>query len=133
MALMTDAVTFTPDNLAGYAGAVFDAVVAQPELLALTTWRNFERSDATDAERISYRTKLAAIRAAQRAGTIDSELPPEDVLAMVMALTTSWLNAAPALKELGRGHALGRQRLAAHRAALVRVVSRALAPARDPA
>jgi AcrR family transcriptional regulator len=126
MALMTDAVPFTPEDLGGYAGGVFDAIVAHPELLRLTTWRNFERAQPTEPELISYREKLAAVRAAQKAGAIDPELPAEDVLAMLMALVTSWLNAAPALKELGRGDALGRRRLAAHRAALVRVVSRAL-------
>jgi hypothetical protein len=124
-----DAVPFTPEDLGGYAGALFDAIVAHPELLTLTTWRNFERAHATEPELVSYGKKLAAVRAAQKAGAIDPELPAEDVLAMVMALATSWLNAAPALKELGRGDARGRRRLAAHRAALVRVVSRATAPA----
>jgi hypothetical protein len=94
----------------------------------LATWRNFERDLATDWETAAYAAKLAQVRTAQDAGWIDPELSAVDVMAIVLALATSWLNASPPLKAVSRGDPAGRSRLRAHRAALVRVVTRALSP-----
>src|SRR5205085_1930177 len=94
MSELTDAVPFTPEDLGGYVGALFDQLVANPDLVRLAAWRNFERDQATEPETAAYATKLAQVRAAQAAGWIDSELPATDVLAIVLALATSWLNAS---------------------------------------
>ena len=125
---LADAVPFTPEDLGAYVGALFDQLVANPDVVRLTIWRNLERDRTTEQETAVYATKLAQVRAAQHAGAIDSELPAADVMAIVMALAMSWVTAPPPLKALSRGDPASRGRLRAHRAALVRVVTRALSP-----
>jgi AcrR family transcriptional regulator len=126
---LTEAVPFTPDDLPGYAGALFDHLAGESKVLRLATWRNFERSAASDAERASYAGKVAAIKAAQKAGTVDAAIPAADLLAMLMSLVTSWLSAPAALTELGGGaDPMVPRRLKRHREALVEVVARAVAP-----
>jgi AcrR family transcriptional regulator len=127
LGVLTEAVPFTPDDLPGYAGALFDRLARQPKVLRLATWRNFERAAASDPERASYARKVAAIKAAQKAGTVDAAIPAADLLAMLMALVTSWLSAPAALKELAGGNdPMGARRLNQHRQALVEVVARAV-------
>jgi hypothetical protein len=121
-------VPFTPADLPGYAGALFDQIADQPKVLRLATWRNFERASASDFERASYAGKVAAIAAAQLDGTIDAAIPAPDLLAMLMSLVTSWLSAPVALRELGGAEPLSARRLEQHRDALVEVVARAVAP-----
>jgi AcrR family transcriptional regulator len=125
---LTDAVPFDAADLPAYAGAVFDQVVTDPQVLALTTWRNLERGTATDAERASYRAKVKAVTAAQKAGQVTDAIPAVDLMAMIMSLLTSWLGAAPALKELGGTDPLGPRRLKQHRKALVEAIARLVAP-----
>jgi len=127
--VLTDAVPFTPADLPGYAGRLFDRLAGQPKVLRLATWRNFERAEASEAERASYACKVAAIKAAQKAGTVDAAIPAADLLAMIMSLVTSWLSAPAALKELGGGaDPMAARRLKQHRLALVEVVARAVTP-----
>lgn len=126
--VLTEGVPFDADDLPGYAGRLFDALAADPQVLALSTWRNFERPEASDAELESYRSKLDAIAAAQRRGTVDKALPPVDVLAALMALMASWLTSAAALKQLSGPEPLGPRRLRQHRRALVEIVRRMVTP-----
>jgi AcrR family transcriptional regulator len=129
LGVLTEAVPFTPEDLPGYAGALFDRLAGEPKVLQLATWRNFERTAASEFERASYARKVAAIKAAQRAGTVDAAIPAPDLLAMLMSLVTSWLSAPAALKELGRGaDPMAARRLKQHRQALVEVVARAFGP-----
>ena len=127
LGVLTESVPFTPEDLPNYAGALFDRLVENPTVLRLATWRNFERASATDAERASYAGKVAAIRAAQKAGAIDNAIPPVDLLAILMSLVTSWLSAPAALKQLAGGaDPMAPRRLKQHRRALVEVVARAI-------
>jgi AcrR family transcriptional regulator len=128
LGVLTEAVPFTPEDLPGFAGALFDELVDQPKVLRLATWRDFERESASEHERASYAGKVAAIKAAQQAGTIDASIPPADLLAMLMSLVTSWLSAPAALRELGGGDPLASRRLRQHRRALVDVVARVVTP-----
>jgi AcrR family transcriptional regulator len=128
LAVLTEAVPFTPEDLPGYAGALFDQLAGQPKVLRLATWRNFDRAAASEPERASYGRKVAAIKAAQKAGTADAAIPAADLLAMIMSLVTSWLSAPAALKELGGADPMAARRLKQHRKALVEVVARAVTP-----
>lgn len=128
LGVLTEAVPFTPEDLPGYAGALFDQLAGQPKVLRLATWRNFERAAASEPERASYGRKVAAIKAAQKAGTADAAIPAADLLAMIMSLVTSWLSAPAALKELGGADPMAARRLKQHRKALVEVVARAVTP-----
>jgi AcrR family transcriptional regulator len=129
LGVLTETVPFTPEDLPGYAGALFDQLVDQPKVLRLATWRNFERAAASGPERASYASKVAAIKTAQRAGAVDAAIPAADLLVMLMSLVTSWLSAPAALRELGGGaDPMGARRLKQHRQALVQVVARAVTP-----
>jgi AcrR family transcriptional regulator len=129
LGVLTEAVPFTPEDLPGYAGALFDQLVGHPKVLRLATWRNFERESASERERASFAGKVAAIKSAQKAGTIDAAIPPADLLAMLMSLVTSWLSAPVALRELGGGgDPMAPRRLKQHRRALVEAVARVVAP-----
>jgi AcrR family transcriptional regulator len=131
LGVLTEGVPFDAGDLPGYAAKVFDAIVADPQVLALATWRNFERPEASPGELASYKAKLDAIAAAQKAGRIDATIPPVDLLAALMALVTTWLGSAAALKQLSGADPLGPRRLKQHRRALVEIVTRMVtAPAR---
>ena len=128
LGVLTEAVPFDAEDLPGYAGALFDQLAGQPKVLRLATWRNFDRAAASEPERASYGRKVAAIKAAQKAGTADAAIPAADLLAMIMSLVTSWLSAPAALKELGGADPMAARRLKQHRKALVEVVARAVTP-----
>src|ERR1700742_952482 len=45
--VLADVVPFTPDDLPGYIGALFDALTDDPGLLRLTQWKALERPEAS--------------------------------------------------------------------------------------
>jgi AcrR family transcriptional regulator len=123
------ALRFTAEDLSETAAARFDYMLANPEVQRLAAWRIVERAKPTKAERESYRMRVAAIAAAQRAGQVNSAIPAVDIFAMVLSMSDSWLSAPPALQAVS-GDALGATRLAEHRKALIEVVRRITEPRR---
>lgn len=84
-----------PDDLPGYAVALYDMCLHRPELVRLAAWMRLERNphgellpDDPDAG------KIAAIAAAQTAGRLDPAIDPADVLSMVTAMAMSWSPAS---------------------------------------
>jgi AcrR family transcriptional regulator len=112
---LADAVPFTPDDLPGYAGALFDALADSPELVRLTQWKWLERADASAEEVESYRAKARALVTA--VGGPLAEVAAVDTLLLVLALSTAWSTAPPGVRSLGATSAAARH--AAHRAAVV--------------
>ncbi|MCK6068227.1 MULTISPECIES: TetR family transcriptional regulator [Microbacterium] len=95
---MVNSVPLRGDDLPGYAVALYDAYLARPDIVRLTTWARLERrpagdlyDDGTDHNRL----KIDAIREGQRAGSIDPTLDPHDVLSLVTAMSMSWSPASP--------------------------------------
>jgi AcrR family transcriptional regulator len=127
---LADAVPFTPDDLPGYAAALFDHLIGHPKLMRLGTWKLLERPEVVDAELDAYRAKLEAIGHAQRAGHL-SAFDPVDLLIFVLALASAWFAASPALHSLAAKDPTSPERLAAHRAAVATAV-RALTTATVP-
>jgi AcrR family transcriptional regulator len=121
--ILEEAAPVRGEDLASYAGAVFDHLSEHPRTLRLVNWRDLERPRPGDADRAVVAAKLAEVERAQRAGVITDAIPPADLLAMVMRLALSWLAAPVALQELG-----GDAEPAAHRAALVEAVRRLTQP-----
>lgn len=116
---MSEAVPFTPDDLPGYAGALFDHLIEHPEHLRLATWAQLERPAAGPAETAAYTAKVKAIAETQpTAGDVE----PADILALLLGLTTAWFGASPALRGLASAEPFSRERLATHRAALIATV-----------
>ena len=120
-------------DLAAYAVARFDFMLAHPETARLAAWRRFERNDHhSETEVDSYRAKVDAVAAAQREGRLDDSLPAVDLFAIVLRITESWLDAPPALAAVSGPEPRSTARLQEHRAALLEAVRRITAP-RTPA
>lgn len=115
---VADAVPFAPDDLPGYATALFDHLVADPRLMRLGTWKGLERPEAVPAEVEAYRSKRQAVADAQRAGRVSAALDPADLLILIQGLAGAWFAASPALRGLGAADPATPERLAAHRAAI---------------
>lgn len=89
LVLMLDAVPFTADDLPAYAGALFDFVVANPQLARLVRWHQLERPGVMNQlpqTTASTERKLDALAAAQKAGTISAALPADQLHLMMLAL-----------------------------------------------
>lgn len=126
LARLAEDVPFDAEDLPGYAGALFDYLLDDPQILRLTTWAQLERSKSTAAEIDAYRPKIEAIGLAQRAGTVTDTAEPADVLSIVLALATAWANASPALRTLAKDPAWDRPRVQAHRRAMIEATRAAI-------
>jgi AcrR family transcriptional regulator len=124
---LADAVPLTPDDLPGYAGALFDALNDAPDLLRLTRWRGLERHDAAPGEVASHREKAQAIQAAM-------DLPDErtaiDIFEIVVAMSCAWTDMPDGLKTVGRLRPAARRQ--AHRAVVVQAVAAVCAELAGP-
>jgi AcrR family transcriptional regulator len=88
--------TFTADDLPGYATRVFDFAIAYPDLMRLMAWSNLERNTHTLAERVaSHDDKVAEMTKAQNAAQLATTFPPSFLLTAVMTLATAWTAASP--------------------------------------
>ncbi|MBV2353858.1 TetR family transcriptional regulator [Streptomyces sp. J2-1] len=114
--LLVDVVGFTPADLPAYTGALFDAFVADPELIRLTQWKMLERPEASAAELESHLSKAQAVADAYGA---DLETGM-DALMIALAAAQSWLFTPPAIRNPA-GDDEG-ARLKRHRAAVVAAV-----------
>lgn len=125
LGVLTDSVPLVADDLPAWAGALFDRLVAEPHVLQLAVWRNVERAGASAHELQSYARKLETIKRSQRAGRLRTDIAAGDLLALVLGMVTSWLQAPVALKQLAGGaDSSSRRVLKRHRAALVDAVAR---------
>ncbi|MGC4808790.1 TetR family transcriptional regulator [Micromonospora sp. DT233] len=110
---LAEAVPFDADHLPGYAGELFDLLDQSPHVRRLTLWAALERSQPIAVEVEAYRAKVDAVRAAQQVGRLRADIPAVELLAMVLALVTSWDTASWSLKALrpdaGRSGGLDRR------------------------
>jgi AcrR family transcriptional regulator len=97
---LAEAAPFDADHLPSYAGELFDLLDQRPHVRRLTLWAALERPQPIDAEVETYRAKIAALEAAQAAGQVRADIPAAELLAMVLALVTSWDTASWSLKAL---------------------------------
>lgn len=121
----------TEDDLPGYAGRMFDHLLAHPEALRLSLWRQLERPaigpDAADV----YTAKVQAMT--DQHGTVHpSGLPAIDLLVLVQGMAASWLISPTDLLAADGTDPAGPDRLAGHRAALVEAVRRISTPGPPP-
>lgn len=87
---------FTPGDLPGYAGRVFDFAMAHPDLMRLMAWSALERPPGSQAERTASRdAKVAALAGAHSAHPGPGNLPPAFLLTAIMTLATAWTPASP--------------------------------------
>jgi AcrR family transcriptional regulator len=82
---------FTPDDLPGYAGKLFDWAIANPDLMRLLAWCTLEQKPNGSADRgAAFRGKISRLAAAQQAGDVGRAFPAEFLLTAVMSLSTAW-------------------------------------------
>jgi AcrR family transcriptional regulator len=110
-------VPFTPEDLPGYAGRLYDFLVANPSLLRLATWHRLERAGSgseTPGLDDSYDRNVASVAAARTTARSDLAFSPDDLYVFTLALASAWALASPHAPA-----ALAGRDVAAHRAAVV--------------
>ena len=123
-----ESVPFDVDDLPGYAGAIFDHLVARPDLMRLRLWKLLERPSATGLEPDTLRHKTAEVARAQQRGDLARDMGPEDLLTMVLAAAQAWFWAIEGADAQEEGQSWSARRLAEHRAAVVEAASRISEP-----
>lgn len=91
-------VPFTPDDLPGYAAALFDYALARPEVVRFQARRTLEAHEPTPRELELYGEKLAAIRDAQESGRLAVHTPPAELLVRVTGAVAAWIQAPTGLR-----------------------------------
>lgn len=124
---LVEAVPLTEEDLPGYAGKMFDYLIAHPEALRMSAWRHLERPDAGPDETDVYTRKVEAMSGGQ-SGLTASGLPPMDLLVLVQGLASSWLVSPKDLLTADGTDPYSPDRLAAHRTAIVEAARRLCAP-----
>jgi AcrR family transcriptional regulator len=118
--------TFTPDDLPGYAMRVFDFAMAHPDLMRLMAWSSLEQKPGTvGARHDAHEPKVADLAAAQDAGRVGTAFPPEFLLTTVMVLATAWSAVSPFGPSLDSEAADRPAELRANIAAAVRLIANA--------
>ena len=91
---LTNAITFDPADMAGFAVAMYDETLRHPELVRLATWLRLERHPAGRLTPGSGdEPKFQAIAAAQAAGKVRAGEPSE-IFALVLAMAFAWSPAS---------------------------------------
>jgi AcrR family transcriptional regulator len=116
LGILADLVPFTPDDLPGYVGALFDHMVAHPELVRLTQWKYLERPVASKQEFESHVAKARGL--ADAAGVAPAR--GMDILMLCLAMAQAWNMTSESVRDAGDA---GKLRLKQHRAALILAVT----------
>jgi AcrR family transcriptional regulator len=114
-----------PDDLPGYAVALFDSYLRRPEALRLSLWFRLEAPAGTPeppALRQANAAKVAAIRRAQAAGAVRTDLEAAELLGVIISLSLLGAYSAPGLDVAGQPAAVRRRQRAAVRAAVAAVI-----------
>ncbi|MFB7873939.1 TetR family transcriptional regulator [Nocardia sp. NPDC056064] len=87
-----DSVPFTPDDLPGYAGRIFDYCTEHPEVIRLATWHRLERADLdlTGGASPAREAKLEALAAVQKKNGLGADFSPEELLTFVLGIALAW-------------------------------------------
>jgi hypothetical protein len=115
--VLADVAPITADDLPGYAGALFDALVADPGLQRLSQWRALEFPETSEAEIESHIAKATEIAASYG---IHLTLAT-DLMMIALGAAMAWNTTAERIRNpLGEP---AEQRAAAHRTAVVTAVT----------
>jgi AcrR family transcriptional regulator len=97
------AVPIDADDLGEYAGRLYDAGTAHPDVLRFVAWYQLERGDPA-ARRASTTAamagKVADIAEAQKRGVVTDRLSPGEILALILALANMWQLREPEFLDL---------------------------------
>jgi len=90
---IVDTVPLDPEDLPGYAVALYDSYLEDPDLVRLASWYRLERVPSGEllaAHPGHSDGKLEAIAATQAAGRIVADIRPDEVYSLVIALAGTW-------------------------------------------
>ena len=85
-------------DLPEYAGRLYDAGRAHPEVLRLATWHRLERADTEEplaAVLDANRSKIDAIAKAQADGHVTTRFTAPEILALVLTIANMWTVMSP--------------------------------------
>ena len=115
LAAVAEATRMDPADLPGYAGRVHDYFQSHPERFRLMRWGQLEFAESSDDPiQNSVRGKVGQLRAAQKAGLLDTAWDPIDILMFVNQIAMTWAGQPDAEPSF----------LAARREAVVEAVQR---------
>ncbi|RUR01179.1 TetR family transcriptional regulator [Labedella endophytica] len=117
---MAENVPPRPDDLAGWAGDVFDHHQRFPDVLRLSMWAQLERPEATAEPREIYRDKTLAVATAAA-----QPLSAVDVLVFIYAIAQAWQLSPEGLTGLD-ANPIRDEEIAARRRSVVTAVERML-------
>ncbi len=112
-----------------YVGLLFDSYVRNPENARLHVWLNFgpDPYPASSPSMLAMEGKLDDIRAGQRAGNIDANWEPAQLLIMLIEIAKSMAFPVNAARPLLRRNRRANSR-AARRAAAIKAARRLIEP-----
>ncbi len=123
-----DAVPFTAHDLPGYAVALYDSYLTDPEIIRLVGWNRLERvpvGDLLAGHSALTDPKRSALAEAQRDGLVVEGVAPGDVYAMVIGIAGSWSPVSGTVTAAAGDGEVDHDR---RRTALRETVARALVP-----
>ena len=120
VAEMSDALPPRADDLAGWAGEVFDFYQRSPRTQRLTTWALLERPETAREPLAEYAAKVHSL-----SEVVTSDLTATDLLVFLYAIAGAWQTSPEGLIALG--DEAGRDATARRRAAVVSAAARLLA------
>ena len=100
-------------DLSEYAGRLFDQYQAAPEILRLTVWDILERGGAgarLEVVQTANQNKIAAIEQAQRDGIVSRRWSPEELLLLILSISTMWMFVTPEVTERSVAESSARRR-----------------------
>jgi len=115
LGFLGDQVPYTPDDFAGYIGALFDHFVQHGELVRLHQWKTLERPETTGLQAFSHISKAEAL--AQRLG-VDASTGM-DIFMLALAMAQAWTMTSAVVRLMDGDP---EQRLRQHRDALISAV-----------
>ena len=128
LALATEGVILSPEDLEGYAGAYFDFAMTNPRVMRLIAWGGLEaKSPITGVS--PAKSKLGLVAAAQQSGKVSDRFSPEFILSTISAVCTAWVPSNWYGSQLDPDAVTNAAR---YRESIVRLVSMMIRPDPEP-
>lgn len=131
---LVEAVPLKETELPEYAGKMFDYLLAHPEALRISMWRQLERPSTGPDDTTVYSRKVGAMAGSNVGSEAHPEvtsidpLPATDLLVLVQGMASSWMISPQGLLAADGSDPYSQERLATHREALVEAVRRLCEP-----
>jgi len=90
---LVDAAPLNAEDLPAYAVSLYDAYLAQPDMVRLATWHRLQRratGELLHGAEEQDAVKLRAIADAQASGHVVADLDPADIHSLVISMSMTW-------------------------------------------